>query len=173
MLFSIRRAQPEDAPILTEIAHLAKRSWGYPDHWIQLWQYSLTIEPDYIRNNPVYLAYQGDEILGFYALSTSNEIIELDHLWIRPEVMRQGIGRALFVDALSRTAEAGKTRLSIQADPHAEGFYVQMGAHRVGCYEYDLDGQTRQLPILEIEVPESPVNLSRNRSTRPGMGKTL
>ena len=34
----IRSAATEDAAALTQIAHDAKRYWGYPEHWLEHWQ---------------------------------------------------------------------------------------------------------------------------------------
>ena len=57
----IRRAAPEDAASLTQIAHEAKRHWGYPEHWIKHWQDDLTISPDFIVANQVFVAEQDDQ----------------------------------------------------------------------------------------------------------------
>mgnify|MGYP003337409735 CR=1 FL=1 len=47
---TILRAQPEDHQVLTEIAHAAKRHWGYPESWIEEWRYFLTVLPEDIAN---------------------------------------------------------------------------------------------------------------------------
>ncbi|MDX6384664.1 MAG: hypothetical protein QOK48_2237, partial [Blastocatellia bacterium] len=52
----IRRAIPDEAAVLTEIAHAAKRHWGYPEKWIQHWQTDLTITPQFIVNHEMYVA---------------------------------------------------------------------------------------------------------------------
>jgi GNAT superfamily N-acetyltransferase len=54
--------------------------------------------------------------------------VELEHLWVSPEHIGTGIGRALFDHAVRRAAALGATTLSIEADPNAEGFYRRMGA---------------------------------------------
>jgi hypothetical protein len=64
----IRAARPEDAARLTEIAHAAKRHWGYPDGLIRLWHADLTITGDFVDANPTHCAVAGAEVLGFYAL---------------------------------------------------------------------------------------------------------
>ena len=43
----IRRAKPAEAEVLTEIAHAAKRHWGYPENWIEHWKNDLTITPEF------------------------------------------------------------------------------------------------------------------------------
>ena len=59
----IRRATPDQAPALSEIAHQAKRHWGYPEHWINHWTEDLTIEADFVANNEVFLAEKDDQIV--------------------------------------------------------------------------------------------------------------
>jgi hypothetical protein len=44
----IVRAKPQEAEALTEIAHAAKRHWGYPEPWIQNWRDILTMRPEFI-----------------------------------------------------------------------------------------------------------------------------
>ncbi|MEP6913854.1 MAG: GNAT family N-acetyltransferase, partial [bacterium] len=64
----IRKAATADAVTLTAIAHDAKRHWGYPEHWLRHWQDDLTISPDFVAANEVYVAELDGEVLGFYAL---------------------------------------------------------------------------------------------------------
>ena len=42
MELHVRRAMPDEAEALTEIAHAAKRHWGYPENWIERWKANLT-----------------------------------------------------------------------------------------------------------------------------------
>src|SRR5919199_4655177 len=141
----IRRASPGDADPLTRIAFAAKRYWGYPERWIEQWSESLTITPGFVRRNEVYAAVVEGEIVGFYALVGEGQRIELEHLWVSPEHIGAGIGRALFDHAARRAASLGASSLGIEAEPNAEGFYRRMGARRVGEISYPLDGQRRTL----------------------------
>jgi len=152
MQVEIRRAHPEEAGTLTEIAHAAKRHWGYPESWIQQWQPDLTITPDFIANNEVFVAIAGQQIAGCCALVMTGSLAEIEHMWIRPEHMGGGVGRALFDHAKARAAEKGATALELSADPNAEGFYERMGAKRIGEVRADMGGQSRVLPRMKIEL---------------------
>jgi hypothetical protein len=68
-LVEVVRAIPEDAESLTRVAFAAKRHWGYPERWILRWTESLTIAPEFVRDNEVYVATDGERIVGFYARS--------------------------------------------------------------------------------------------------------
>lgn len=144
----IARARPEDAETLTRIAHAAKRHWGYPESWIESWRGILTMRPEFIAANIAYCAIEDDRTLGFYLLTTENDGLHLDHLWILPEAMRLGIGRALFEHAVEQATSAGFDTIRIEADPNADGFYQRMGAKRVGTNLSEIEGHPRELPLL-------------------------
>jgi len=152
---TIRRASPEEADVLTTIALNAKRHWGYPEHWIKHWQDDLTISPDYIATNQVFLAEKDDQILGFYALKIGDKKAELDHMWVAPEHIGSGVGKQLFIHAMQSSARRNVSEIEILSDPNAEGFYQKMGAHRVGEAVSEIEGESRGLPRLTID-PKSP-----------------
>ncbi len=129
----IVRAKPEDADVLTEIAHAAKRHWGYPERWIESWRDTLIIRAEFIAANVAYCAMEDARAVGFYLLTNENDGMHLDHLWIAPPAMGRGIGRALFEHALEQTKKLGHRTLKIEADPNAEGFYTRDGSAARGC----------------------------------------
>ena len=154
-MLEILRSRPGDAEALTAISFAAKRHWGYPESWIEQWRESLTITPEFVRRNEVYAAIIEGEVVGFYALVGEGREVELEHLWVLPEFIGTGIGRALFHHALRRAAFVGAEALVIESDPNAEGFYRRMGARRTGEISYPIDGQERTLPLLAVEVRPS------------------
>ncbi|HEY8225039.1 MAG TPA: GNAT family N-acetyltransferase [Pyrinomonadaceae bacterium] len=147
----IRRSVPEEAEILTRIAHDAKQYWGYPDHWIRHWSEDLTIAPDFVRNNQVYVAEQDDRICGFYALCVDGAKAELEHMWVAPAYIGSGIGKELFLDAMDRSAAMNVRHVELTADPNAVGFYERMGATHTGEVVSEMDGEPRILPRMKIE----------------------
>jgi GNAT superfamily N-acetyltransferase len=150
MDIQIRRATPDEAAVLTEIAFAAKRHWGYPENWIQQWQADLTITPEFIRDNEMYVALKGEEIVGCCAITFNQSVAELEHMWISPEHMGAGIGRALFTHMKERARKLKLPALELSADPNAEGFYERMGARRIGEVRSEIEGQPRVLPRMMI-----------------------
>ena len=145
----IRPASADEAPVLTRIAHDAKRHWGYPEHWIKHWESDLTISADFIRDNHVYVAEEDGEIQGFYALSVIGDRAELEHMWVTPGRIGTGVGKELFLDAMERAAALNVNAVEILADPNAAGFYKHMGATQIGEIDASLDGQSRTLPRMK------------------------
>jgi N-acetylglutamate synthase-like GNAT family acetyltransferase len=151
----IRRATTEDAATLTNIAHDAKRYWGYPEHWIKHWQDELTISNDFVSENEVYVLASDDEVRGFYALVVRKDKAELEHLWVAPKHIGTGVGKELFLHAMQRAAGRDISEVEISADPNAEGFYKKMGAHRIGDIQADMDDKPRTIPRLAVKPKSS------------------
>ena len=152
MNIEIRQAEPSEAQTLTAIAHAAKRHWGYPEKWVQQWEPDLTITRDFISDNEVFVAVAGEEIAGCCALVLNGSLAEIEHMWIKPEHMGSGVGRALFNYARQRAEERGALVLELSADPNAEGFYERMGTTRVGEVTADMDGNPRVLPRMRMNL---------------------
>lgn len=152
MEIQIRRAKPDEAGQLTEIAHAAKRHWGYPENWIQHWKDDLTITPEFISKQEVYVALAEEEIVGCCALVYDDSPAELEHMWIKPAYIGTGVGRALFLYLTERAVQLGLPALEISSDPNAEGFYQRMGAKRTGEVRSEIEGKPRVLPRMTVEL---------------------
>src|SRR5437762_2508251 len=54
-MIEIRRARPDESEALTALVHAAKRHWDYPQEWIDSWKSDLTLTPEFIANNEVFV----------------------------------------------------------------------------------------------------------------------
>lgn len=164
---SIRAGQPLDASRLTAIAHAAKRYWGYAEELMALWEADLTLKPGFIASHPVFCALRHGEIAGFYALSCRENACELEHMWVDPPHIGSGVGACLFRHAVHTVRSLGRPVLSIVSDPHAEGFYLRMGARRAGQVPSTPAGRVLPRLIYAVEPVYAP-GLSLEPSTRQG-----
>ena len=112
----IRRALPDEAATLTQIALDAKRHWGYPEHWIQHFESGFTVSSDFIRDNHVYVAEEDGEIRGFYAVSADKA--ELEQMWILPAFVGAGVGKELLIDIYEKILAADERGFS-QINPRS------------------------------------------------------
>jgi len=113
---------------------------------------ALTIEPAMIRRHVFRLAEgEGGLILGFYGFEPDPAGIGLSHLFVRPEAIGGGIGRALWQDAVAVARRKGYERMTIVGDPHAAGFYRRMGAMPAGAAPSEID-PARALPVFRLEL---------------------
>jgi GNAT superfamily N-acetyltransferase len=148
----IRAAKPEEAADLSALAQESKAYWGYSPDLMRRWQSDLTIRPDDIKSDPAFVAENDEGIFGFYLLRRGATHWTLEHLWVRPAALRQGIGSQLLHHALYVAAQSGLTRVVAAADPHAAGFYEREGGVLSGATMAPLpDAPNRVLPIYEFE----------------------
>lgn len=149
----IVRCRAADAQRLTAIAHAAKRYWGYAERQLVRWRAELTVTPQQVERDEIWAADFGAGAIGFYALAFDGDVPELQHLWIEPAHIGDGLGRVLLAHAAAQARQRGAARIGISSDPHAEGFYLRCGARRVGSVPAPLDDEPeRCLPRLVLEL---------------------
>jgi N-acetylglutamate synthase-like GNAT family acetyltransferase len=147
----IRLAVNEDIPVLNEISWAAKASWGYSDELLELWRDLITLQPQNLQDYTVLVAENEGHILGFGAISFhENYTAEIEHLWVAPAHMRQGVGKELMSALLAEAKKKQITTIKILADPHAQPFYEKCGAKKIGDFPSTPTGRT--IPILVITL---------------------
>jgi N-acetylglutamate synthase-like GNAT family acetyltransferase len=133
MPISIRTARPEDLPSLRTVFRRSALSndgdrealLEHPEH--------LELPADPVYEGRTRLAEDPtSEILGFATVERSGDTAELVDLFVIPESMRRGVGRALINDAVATLAAERISTLWVTANPHAMAFYVAMGFESMG-----------------------------------------
>lgn len=140
-----KAAKAEEANLLSDLAIESKGYWGYPKHLLDVWRNDLRIEKDYIEKNVVRTIWKDEVLVGFFAI-TIGDGPELEHLWLRPNVIGTGIGKIAFSWVVEEFKERDIKYFDIVSDPNAETFYLGMGAIRIG--EVESIPQDRFLPKL-------------------------
>jgi GNAT superfamily N-acetyltransferase len=145
----IRRAHESEAPLLSALAYESKAYWSYSVAQLEAWRGDLTVSPSTVSSLPAYVAEAESGIAGFFVLLPSSPHWKLEHFWVAPSSMGQGVGKALLSHAAALAAEGGATALAIDADPNAESFYLACGAKRVGSLAAPIEGSPdRERPQL-------------------------
>jgi len=152
MNLQIRPALSKDAEVLSHIAFTAKSYWGYPKHWMEIWKPQFTFSPEYFEEVDGWIAEVDGVPVAFYTLEERTDKAWIENLWVLPEYIGQGIGKRLFLHAISRSRLKGHLTLQLEADPNAVGFYEKMEMHKVGESRFEIEGQPRILPIMEIQL---------------------
>jgi ribosomal protein S18 acetylase RimI-like enzyme len=150
-VISFRPAVPADAPTLSITAVAAKRHWGYPPEWIELWRRELTVTPESIERDYFSIAEVSGQTAGFVSVSVAGLNAQIEHLWVSPEFMRMGIGHRLLTQALDWCTSAGVASLKVVADPNAIGFYLAAGGKVVG--RQASVPAPRELPVVQFSIP--------------------
>lgn len=135
----IRRAREEESDVLTTLSFTSKHIWGYPEEYFDVWKNELTITESYIKNNQIYLADYKGQVIGYFSVTQvpndfyAGEVFVkkgfwLEHLFIKPEFIKKGVGTRLINFAVDLCRKNGVRTLNIFADSNAAGFYNKIGA---------------------------------------------
>lgn len=150
-MVTLRRARPDEAGVLSELALAAKAYWGYDEEFLAAVGEELTFSPDDVASRHVVVAELDGAVIGFYSLDGEPPLGALEDMWLRPDRIGTGLGRVLWDHAMTAAAAAGFEHLDIDAEPFAEGFYLKMGAARIGVTPSgSIPG--RMLPLLRVRT---------------------
>ena len=75
----------------------------------------------------VRVAVDDDDDVGFAAFSLASRITELNDLFVDPDFMGRGIGRALVADVVATSRSLGAAQVEVTANEDAAGFYEKAG----------------------------------------------
>ncbi|MCQ4080746.1 GNAT family N-acetyltransferase [Streptomyces sp. RB6PN25] len=154
----IRAAQSTEAEILSELALRSRAYWDYDEAFMAACRDELTVPASKVESLRTAVAEQdGGRILSFSTLEGSPPEGVLGMLFVEPDTIGRGISRRLFEHVIATAHSLGFTRLSIDADPNAEPFYLAMGAARIGTTPSG-SIPARTLPLLTVIITERTVN---------------
>jgi GNAT superfamily N-acetyltransferase len=150
-VIELRDARPDEAPALSALAQRSKAHWGYSEEFLEACRAELTFTAAGLAGRRAVVAESAGRMLGFYTLDGDPPEGELGNLWVDPAHIGTGVGRRLWAHAVDTARATGFRTLRIDADPHAEGFYLAMGAQRIGAVPSgSVPG--RELPLLSVAV---------------------
>jgi GNAT superfamily N-acetyltransferase len=150
----ISKASKSDAKELSSLAFRSKAHWGYSLEFMAACKDELTYTPAMIDapQHHFYLVRRGSVLVGFYALVVRDRhTAELEALFVAPEYIRNGVGKALVAHCKMLAKQLGISTVVIQGDPNAEGFYLSMGGRPSGYLE-SASIPSRQLPVFTIKL---------------------
>ncbi len=80
-----------------------------------------------VRQGRTRAAVDDDGVVGFATWLSAGDVFEIEDLFVDPERMRQGIGRALVLDLIAIARGRGVRRVEVTANQHALAFYEKAG----------------------------------------------
>ena len=151
----IRKAKPEEAKVLSELALRSKGYWGYDAKFLDGCKEELCYDKNQLLSADYCFKVaqlNNHQIVGFFALNFLGKTqVELEALFIAPEFIGQGWGIQLLNSALQVAKDHQAKSILIQSDPFAEAFYLANGACKIGESESQ-SMPKRFLPLLEISL---------------------
>ena len=148
----IRAARSDEAPNLTALARRSKGYWGYDDAFLSACEKELTVSNVELAHNPAYVIDDSESIIGFYMLQPRSRCeVELTFLFVEPDEIGRGYGGRLMRHAISTASDLEFKTMLIQGDPHADAFYLKMGARKIGSRPSEsIPG--RELPFYKVDL---------------------
>ena len=154
-----RPALADESEFLSDLALRSKAHWGYSAAFLDACRAELSYSQRQIEDDSTefVIAMAGDAVAGFYALKQLTAIeFELEALFVEPDYIGQGFGRALLDHAKRAVVRNGGRCIVIQGDPHAENFYRAAGGTPAGHRNSEsIPG--RRLPVLSIDLTDDEV----------------
>ena len=141
----IRDAAPNEAPALEALQRRSSDVWAEYREQLAAHPDAIELPQAFVDNGWVRVALGDDETpAGFsVVIHGDGRVHELDGLFVEPEHMTRGVGRALVEDAVARASANGAERIEVTAGP-ARGFYEKLGFELVGS------AQTRFGPAVRM-----------------------
>jgi GNAT superfamily N-acetyltransferase len=145
---AVRAARPVEAGLLSELALASKGHWGYDAAFLEACRDELTLTAEDVVVQRAAVVERDGRVVGFCTLVGDPPELELGMMFVDPAHVGGGVGRELWAHARALARRLGAERVTIDADPHAEAFYLAMGAVRIGeVASESIPG--RSLPRLE------------------------
>jgi GNAT superfamily N-acetyltransferase len=148
----LRAARPDEAEALSELVMRSKAYWGYDEAFLAACREDLRLRRGEVVERRAVAAERDGLVVGVATLEGDPPEGELGLLFVEPDAIGTGVGRALYGHVLHEAGRLGFTRVMIESDPNAEPFYLAMKAER-----QDFTRQGRDLPVLAAwPVPPEP-----------------
>lgn len=128
--YSFSSAKPDDAQTLLQLALTS-----HSNYQTQTIQRSAHISPELFTAGIIEKLLHNERIIGFYALDLTKDTPTLSHFFIKKGEQSKGYGRKLFARMVTLAAQRKIATITWSSDPHAQAFYIKMGARMVdtGC----------------------------------------
>ncbi|HWY23436.1 MAG TPA: GNAT family N-acetyltransferase [Nevskia sp.] len=141
----LRPARPDEAARLSRIAQAAKAALGYSAELLESWRAELTIDPDLLQRQTIWVLECDGALQGFFSLHAFRGGATLSHLWVDPPAQRRGFGSMLLRKALQLAAAGRAQTLQVDAEPSAETFYRRHGLEKVGEIAAPIPGEPQRV----------------------------
>jgi GNAT superfamily N-acetyltransferase len=141
----IRNATAAEARVLEELQRRSSDVWEEYREQLAANPDAIELPQAFIDKGWVRVAVDIHQTpVGFsVVVPTNGSVHELDGLFVEPDQMSRGVGRALVKDAATRASDLGADALEVTAGP-AQAFYERVGFNLIG------PAQTRFGPAVRM-----------------------
>ena len=151
----LRKPQPNELNNINAMIMRSKAHWGYDAEFINACRTDLAFNSERLASELVRVTVASHAVTGVIEVSINGHIAEIYKLFVDPLAIGSGTGRMLYQWGMEIARNQNASRLMIESDPFAQGFYEQMGAQQVGeVASGSIEG--RFLPLLQHNLEITP-----------------
>jgi len=87
----------------------------------------LELSDEGVTDGRMRVAEADGRVIGFATWLGTGDVTEIEDLFVDPDSMRRGVGRALVQDLVGLARQRGVRRVEVTGNPHARAFYEAVG----------------------------------------------
>jgi len=110
----------------------------------------LELSDEGVTDGRMRVAEADGRVIGFATWLGTGDVTEIEDLFVDPDSMRRGVGRALVQDLVGLARQRGVRRVEVTGNPHARAFYEAVG------FTVDHEVDTLLGPGLRMHLDLSP-----------------
>ncbi len=146
--FLIRAAVPGDMTALRDVYRSSSLSNDGDRIYLLAHPDALELSDLAVTEGRTRAAVADDAIVGFATWLGAGDAIEIEDLFVDPQWMGQGIGRALALDLIANACARGIRRVEVTANQHALAFYEKAGF----VVDHEVETRFRPAPRMRLDV---------------------
>lgn len=156
MELTFRKAETSDTELLRNLAFSSEQFWGYDEKFMETFDRTFNITPDFIKRHPVYvgIAAEFSEPVCFWGVIPDGDSGELEYFYTRSSRLKKGYGRLMWNHLTDWCLRNRIRTLTMVTSPQAVGFYEKMGAVRAGTRESSIDGRNIPFLVFHPDIPD-------------------
>jgi GNAT superfamily N-acetyltransferase len=131
-MLTLRAPRIDELAQASELCLRSKAHWDYPDDFLAACTSELTLTQVDLDTTEVILAIRDGKMVGVAQIGMDDGECYLEKLFVDPNDMGAGTGKALFEWSKDIAAGLGAAEMVVEADPDAVGFYERMGCTHAG-----------------------------------------
>jgi len=143
---TIRDAGPDDMTALREVFRRSSLSNDNDRMKLLAHPDVLELSEQGVTDGRTRVADADGSVIGFATWLGTGDVTEIEDLFVDPDWMRRGVGRALVQDLISLAHARGARRVEVTGNPHARDFYERVG------FAHDHEVETPLGPGLRMHL---------------------
>jgi GNAT superfamily N-acetyltransferase len=143
---TIREATSGDVAPLRQVFRRSSLSNDYDRPKLLAHPEVLELSDADVTDGRTRVAEVGGRVIGFATWLGTGDVTEIEDLFVDPDWMRRGVGRALVQDLIALARRRGVRRVEVTGNPHARAFYERVG------FTYDHQVDTPLGPGLRMHL---------------------